>query len=72
MEEIALETFKGNLQVKLYEKENGRLVLHAVDGQACLEIGGLPWTERSWNAKSAMKEPIKSIAMNVGEYGDGM
>ena len=67
MEEIALETFKGNLQAKLYERKSGRLVLHAVDNQACLEIGGLPWTERIWNGKSAMKEPIKSIAMNVGK-----
>jgi tocopherol cyclase len=67
MEEIALETFKGNLAVKLFERKSGQLVLHAIDNQACLEIGGLPWTERVWNGKSAMKEPIKSIAMNVGK-----
>ena len=72
MEAIALETFRGELRVKLFEKKSGntktggRLVLDAVDHQACLEIGGLPWNERQWVGQSAMKEPIKSVAMNVG------
>jgi hypothetical protein len=46
--------------------DSGRIVLDAVDYQACLEIGGLPWTDRLWTRQSAVKEPIKSIAMNVG------
>ena len=76
MAEIAMETFQGELRVRLFEKGgscnssskdscSGRIVLDAVDNQACLEIGGLPWSDRMWVGVSAMKEPIKSIAMNV-------
>ncbi|KAL3923429.1 MAG: hypothetical protein SGILL_001662 [Bacillariaceae sp.] len=71
MEEIAMETFRGELRVKLFEKSSnegsGRIVLDAIDTQACLEIGGLPWKDRVWIGQSAMEEPIKSIAMNIGE-----
>ena len=74
MEEIAHETFHGNLRVKLYKRVpspdavggSKQLVLDATTGDACLEIGGKPWeTEPTWRGESAMTEPIKSIAMNV-------
>ncbi|KAG7362718.1 tocopherol cyclase [Nitzschia inconspicua] len=69
MQEISMETFRGTLRVKLFQKgdgeKSGRIVLDAVDPHACLEIGGLPWSDRTWVGKSAMKEPIKSVAMNV-------
>jgi tocopherol cyclase len=70
MEEIAMETFEGELRIKLFEKGSrngvgGRIVLEAIDTQACLEIGGLPWNDLVWVGESAMEEPIKSIAMNV-------
>jgi Tocopherol cyclase len=72
MAKIAMETFQGTLRVRLFEKSDGvtggRMVMDATDPQACLEIGGLPWSETVWEGQSAMKEPIKSIATNIGEY----
>lgn len=71
MEDVALETFQGKLRVKLFQKahgeQSGRVVLDAESSNACLEIGGLPWSDKKWEGESAMKEPIKSVAMNVGE-----
>jgi tocopherol cyclase len=63
MEDMAFETFHGLLQVKLYK--NGSLVLEDTCDEACLEVGGIPWTSKVWTGESAMKEPIKSVAMNV-------
>lgn len=63
MKPIALETFRGSLRVQLFE--NGQMVLDDSTDEACLEVGGLPWTSKSWTGKSVMKEPIKSVAMNV-------
>lgn len=64
MEDIARETFHGKLQVILYEK--GLQVLDENSSEACLEVGGLPWLSRTWAGESAMKEPLKSVVMNVG------
>ena len=63
MEDIAMETFQGNIRVLLYKK--GSLVLDETSNEACLEVGGIPWSSRSWSGESAMKEPLKSIVMNV-------
>lgn len=63
MEEIARESFHGTLRVQLFK--NGSLVLDDTSNEACLEVGGIPWTERSWIGTSEMKEPIKTVAMNV-------
>lgn len=63
MKPIARETFHGKLQVQLFEK--GSLILEDSTKEACLEVGGLPWTSKTWIGKSQMKEPIKSVAMNV-------
>jgi tocopherol cyclase len=63
MEEIALETFRGKLRVVLYEK--GSQVLNETSSEACLEVGGLPWSSRTWTGESAMEEPLKSVVMNV-------
>ena len=66
MEEIAMETFHGTLNVKLYKKDRKTLLLDATSKEACLELGGIPWrTQPVWEGKSEMTEPIKSIAMNV-------
>jgi tocopherol cyclase len=63
MEPIAQETFKGDLRVQLYQ--NGRLLVDdTTKGDACLEIGGLPWKEERWQGKSTMTEPIRSIVLN--------
>jgi tocopherol cyclase len=62
MEEIALETFRGDLRVKLYK--NDHMVLDETTSEACLEVGGLPWSRKVWIGESAMKEPIKSVVMN--------
>lgn len=63
MEPIAKETFHGSLRVRLYHK--GSLVLDDITDEACLEVGGLPWTSKSWCGQSEMKEPIRTIVMNV-------
>ena len=63
MEEIALETFKGELRVVLFK--NGVKVLDEYSIEACLEVGGLPWSSRNWAGTSEMKEPLKSVVMNV-------
>ena len=63
MKEIAFETFHGVLRVRLYNK--GRLVLDDICDKACLEVGGIPWLSKTWIGESAMKEPIKSVAMNI-------
>ena len=63
MEDMAFETFNGLLHVKLYQ--NGNLVLEDSCDEACLEVGGTPWSSKNWTGQSAMKEPIKSVAMNV-------
>lgn len=63
MKPIALETFRGSLRVQLFE--HGQMVLDDSTDEACLEVGGLPWTSKVWIGKSEMKEPIKSVAMNV-------
>ncbi len=63
MEPVARETFHGTLRVQLYK--NGNILLDDFTDEACLELGGLPWTSKSWRSQSQMKEPIKTIAMNV-------
>jgi tocopherol cyclase len=63
MQSIAKETFHGQLRVQLYKRNT--LVLDETTDEACLEVGGLPWMCKSWESESQMKEPIKSIAMNV-------
>ena len=66
MEDIAMETFHGKLNVKLYKKDRKTLLLDATSNEACLELGGIPWTTQPvWEGKSEMTEPIKLIAMNV-------
>ena len=63
MDEIARETFHGEIRVMLYEK--GALILDETSCEACLEVGGLPWSSMIWKGESAMKEPLKSLVMNV-------
>ena len=63
MKPNAMEIFSGTLRVELFE--NGQKVLDDDTEEACLEVGGLPWTSKNWNGNSDMKEPIKSVAMNV-------
>lgn len=63
MEPIAMETFKGTLRVQLFR--NGSLVHGDSTDDACLEVGGIPWPSKTWTGRSAMKEPIKTVAMNV-------
>jgi len=63
MEPIALETFKGTLRVELFR--NGKIIVDDSTDEACLEVGGIPWASKSWRGQSAMKEPIKTMAMNV-------
>jgi tocopherol cyclase len=65
MEETAHETFRGTLSVKLYKR--GYLIVEDSTSEACLEVGGLPWSSRIWTGESVMKEPLKSVVMNV-EY----
>ena len=63
MDEIARETFHGEIRVMLYEK--GALILDETSCEACLEVGGLPWSSMIWKGEPAMKEPLKSLVMNV-------
>lgn len=63
MKPSARETFAGRLRVQLFHK--GEMILDDSTDKACLEIGGLPWLCSMWLGKSEMKEPIKTIAMNV-------
>ena len=62
MEAIAWETFDGTLDLSLYE--NDQLILKDRSCEACLEVGGLPWSIKAWKGESAMKEPIKSLVMD--------
>ena len=45
------------------------LLLDAASESACVELGGRPWAARgarAWDGASAMREPLRSVAFNLG------